>query len=164
MYELKEKQIKVLQETIRNLQRKLLETNTKEKEHESKINELEEMIRESNVKELLLRTKIANKRSNSLSTGINDDASETSSIIQTNLDSLIEAQIISFATAFLVIHPKGAKFDSIFSYLQQFIHSLNDNDVYEVLMKHEKLFYTSDVIKSENKNVQLWSYKGFQMP
>lgn len=164
MYELKEKQIKVLQETIRNLQRKLLETNTKEKEHESKINELEEMIRDSNVKELLLRTKIANKRSNSLSAGLNDDASETSSIIQTNLDSSIEAQIISFTTAFLVIHPKGAKFESILSYLQQFMQSLNENDVNEVLMKHEKLFYTSDVIKSENKNVQLWSYKGFQMP
>lgn len=163
--ELKEKQIKVFQETIRNLQRKLLETSTKEKQHETKINELEETIRESNVKELLLRTKIANKRSNSVTTGLNDDiSSETSWIAaSSSYDALNEpAIIISLTTAFLVIHPQGAKFESIHSYVQQYLQSINENDLYEVLTKHEKLFYTNK-IKSETRNDELWSYKGFQI-
>lgn len=159
---MKEKQIKVFQETIRNLQRKLLETTTKEKQHETKINELEEAIRESNVKELLLRTKIANKRSNSLTAGTDDLASETSSV-SPNFDTSHEPAIISLTTAFLVIHPKGATFESIYSYVQQYLQTITGNDLYDVLNKHEKLFYTSNV-KSETKDDQMWSFKGFQMP
>lgn len=163
-HELKEKQIKVFQETIRNLQRKLLEITTKEKQHETKINELEDAIRESNVKELLLRTKIAAKRSNSITAGADDMASETSSVITSpSFESTNEPAIISLTTAFLVIHPKGATFESIYSYVQQYLQTITENDLFEVLSKHEKLFYTLEV-KSETRDEQMWSFKGFQMP
>lgn len=155
--DLKNKQIKVLQETIRNLQRKLIETSTKEKQNETKINELEEVIRESNVKELLLRTKIANARTTSVT---NDDASETSSIAPMHsIDSTNEPQIISLATAFLVIHPLGCKVDSIHAYVHQFVASIGESEVLDVLNKNEKLFTCSVV-----ENNQLWFYSGFKLP
>lgn len=155
--ELKIKQIKVLQETIRNLQRKLMETNTKEKLNESKINDLEEAIRESNVKELLLRTKIANARTTSLSQAslANDDASETSSTIANHFEMTnSEPQLISLSTAYLVIHPQGVKLESLFAYVQQFMPSIGEGDVQEVLMKNDKLFWA-------NENSR-WIFNGFK--
>jgi len=152
--ELKNKQIKVLQETIRNLQRKLIETNTKEKLNETKISELEEAIREANVKELLLRTKVANAKTSI----VNDDVSETSSTTALNHAEMSsnEPQLISLATAYLVIHPKGAELESLLAYMQQFISSLTENEVHGVLSKNEKLFCDDS---------SRWFYNGFnKMP
>lgn len=66
-----QKQLKVLQETIRNLQTQLMENNAKEKESMLRIGDLETRLRQANVKELLLKTKIVeaatnNKQSNNI--------------------------------------------------------------------------------------------------
>lgn len=155
--ELKNKQIKVLQETIRNLQRKMIETNAKEKQNESKISELEEAIRESNVKELLLRTKIANAQNSSISQAstLNDDTSETSSSTAANHVAMktFEPQLISLSTAYLVIHPKGVKLESLFAYIQQFMPSIGEGDIQEALIKNDKLF---SVIENSR-----WVFNGF---
>jgi hypothetical protein len=120
---------------------------------------LEESVRESNVKELLLRTKIANARTTSQSV-TNDDASETSSIVpQNNLDSESnEPQIISLATAFLVIHPQGADIESLLVYVHQFDASISEGELIDALTKNEKLFVSNEV-----ENVQFWFYNGFKM-
>lgn len=54
----REKQIKVLQETIRNLQTQLIENKSKEKDFNQKITSLEEELKQEKVKQLLLKTKI----------------------------------------------------------------------------------------------------------
>lgn len=54
----REKQIKVLQETIRNQQTQLLENKSKEKDLSHKISSLEEELKQEKVKQLLLKTKI----------------------------------------------------------------------------------------------------------
>jgi septal ring factor EnvC (AmiA/AmiB activator) len=152
--EIRNKQIKVLQETIRNLQRKLIETNAKEMQHESKISELEESLRESNVKELLLRTKIANARTSSQSI-TNDDTNEQSVAASMNGSSnSTESQLISFATAYLVIHPKGADFNAILNYVEQFLSNTTANELQEVFLKNEKLFSTDESGKK-------WFFTGF---
>uniref|UniRef100_A0A182K719 RRM domain-containing protein n=1 Tax=Anopheles christyi TaxID=43041 RepID=A0A182K719_9DIPT len=51
--------IEVLQETIRNLQTQLLENKAKETERQARICELEDELKDANVKQLLLKTKIA---------------------------------------------------------------------------------------------------------
>uniref|UniRef100_A0A182SA48 Uncharacterized protein n=1 Tax=Anopheles maculatus TaxID=74869 RepID=A0A182SA48_9DIPT len=51
--------IEVLQETIRNLQTQLLENKAKEMERQARIGELEDELKDANVKQLLLKTKIA---------------------------------------------------------------------------------------------------------
>lgn len=134
-----------------------METNSKEKQNEAKITELEESVRESNVKELLLRTKIANARSASQSV---DDCSETSSIIeksQSNIDfsSHSDAQLISLATAYLVIHPNGAKLDAIYGYINEFIIGINEHEIIDVLVKNEKVFRYYE-------NEAKWQFCGFK--
>lgn len=54
----RDKQIKVLQETIRNMQTQLLENKSREKKDANKIDDLERKLKEANVKQLLLKTKI----------------------------------------------------------------------------------------------------------
>lgn len=67
--DVKDQQLKVLQETIRNLQTQLLDNKTKEKENQQKFYDLEMRLKRANVKELLLKTKIveATKTANSAS-------------------------------------------------------------------------------------------------
>lgn len=92
--DVKEKQLKVLQETIRNLQTQLLDNSTKEKEHIARVSELEAKLKQANVKELLLKTKIveASKQVNVIARPLDDTVDvtgiapiTTSSII--NVDS-----------------------------------------------------------------------------
>ncbi|KFB40602.1 AGAP011541-PA-like protein [Anopheles sinensis] len=54
--------IEVLQETIRNLQTQLLENKAKETERQNRISELEDELKDANVKQLLLKTKIATSK------------------------------------------------------------------------------------------------------
>ncbi|XP_055902486.1 ecto-NOX disulfide-thiol exchanger 2 [Eupeodes corollae] len=54
----RDKQIKVLQETIRNMQTQLLENKSRERKDATKIDDLEQKLKEANVKQLLLKTKI----------------------------------------------------------------------------------------------------------
>uniref|UniRef100_A0A1A9WSP9 Ecto-NOX disulfide-thiol exchanger 1/2 domain-containing protein n=1 Tax=Glossina brevipalpis TaxID=37001 RepID=A0A1A9WSP9_9MUSC len=56
--EFREKQIKVLQETIRNMQTQLLQTKIREQKDNKTIEQLEKRLKESAVKQLLLKTKI----------------------------------------------------------------------------------------------------------
>jgi len=134
-----------------------METSTKERQNETKITELEESIRDSNVKELLLRTKIANARSTSQSV---DDCSETSSIIekaQSNIElcSHTEAQLVSLTTVYLVIHPNGVRIDAILGYLSEFIIGISESEILDVLVKNEKIFR---YFENDGK----WQYCGFR--
>lgn len=73
---MKEQQLKVLHETIRNLQTQLLENKTKEKENLTKINDLEDKLKQANVKELLLKTRIVEASKGSV-TSISDHSSDS---------------------------------------------------------------------------------------
>lgn len=71
--------VKMLQETIRNMQTQLLENKATEKESGQRVKELEEKLKSANVKELLLKTKIATSNSNNRkSCGSSGDASSVS--------------------------------------------------------------------------------------
>lgn len=72
----KDQQLKMLHETIRNLQTQLLDNKTKEKENLLKINALENKLKQANVKELLLKTRIVDASKSSV-TSISDHTSES---------------------------------------------------------------------------------------
>ncbi|XP_052862934.1 ecto-NOX disulfide-thiol exchanger 1 [Anopheles cruzii] len=75
--------IEVLQETIRNLQTQLLENKAKETERQNRICELEDELKDANVRQLLLKTKIATSKvaasssGPSVSSGKDSDCEET---------------------------------------------------------------------------------------
>ncbi|XP_036216321.2 ecto-NOX disulfide-thiol exchanger 1 isoform X2 [Bactrocera oleae] len=75
----REKQIKVLQETIRNMQTQLMQTKMREQKDHKTIEQLERKLKEAGVKQLLLKTRIketTNKRKDRETSSINSETSE----------------------------------------------------------------------------------------
>lgn len=85
--------MQVLHETIRNLQTQLLTNKARETEVNTKISELEAKLKEANVKELLLKTKIASastsksmRDSISSSSGKGSDCEEENTATKSSID------------------------------------------------------------------------------
>lgn len=190
--DVKEKQIKVLQETIRNLQTQLLENKTKEKEFNTKISDLEGKLKQANVKELLLKTKIveAGKTTTTSRTSETDDMEKVidldeekssdsmqvliqqqqqqpppiSSIIGPTPKTLScdEARIIGLVSTFLVVHPFGASLDYIFSYVQRMVPVLRPKELEEILSQYQSIF-SEEVTGVGVKIERKWKFCGFDV-
>lgn len=185
--DIKEKQMQVLQETIRNLQTQLLENKNKEKENISKIVDLETKLKQANVKELLLKTKIveAGKQTCKLSDGddsdiidLDDDKVEKTEVKQqvgivstTPVKSekncvdepkigLMEARLIGLVSTFLVVHPFGASLDYIFSYVQRTAPNLRPKELEEILSRYGSIF-NEEVSGVGAKIERKWKFCGF---
>uniref|UniRef100_A0A182PL62 RRM domain-containing protein n=1 Tax=Anopheles epiroticus TaxID=199890 RepID=A0A182PL62_9DIPT len=100
--------IEVLQETIRNLQTQLLENKAKETERQNRICELEDELKEANVKQLLLKTKIATTKaaasgagsiSSSSGRGGDSESEECSPAAGASGDGPLPVEMVSKATA-----------------------------------------------------------------
>lgn len=158
--DLKNKQIKMLQDTIKNLQRSLIESNIKEKSMELRITELEQCLKDANIKELLLRTKVVNTKNNSQliqdqcinMESLNDGGSCETPLQEINDENLI----LSLITTFLVIHPNGAKFDTIHAYVMQFTPKTTPVLIHKIL-EHQHLFLKDEATTK-------WNYIGFKIP
>ncbi|KAH8315579.1 hypothetical protein KR059_002979, partial [Drosophila kikkawai] len=89
-YVQREKQIKVLQETIRNMQTQLLQTKMREQKDTKIIEQLERNLKDAGVKQLLLKTKIketADKLKNREAKNSNGAASNSSNASNLDYDS-----------------------------------------------------------------------------
>lgn len=104
--------MKVLQETIRNLQTQLLDNKLKEKENLSKISELEKRLKQANVKELLLKTKIVEvSKQASIKTSDTDDNDDDIVCVEDDddeKDNISKGKILNSAstTALITSPPK----------------------------------------------------------
>lgn len=186
--DMKEKQMQVLQETIRNLQTQLLENKNKEKDNITKIVELETKLKQANVKELLLKTKIveACKHTSKLSDG--DDSDIIIDLDDEKLDKidakpqvanisttpsksdksnneepkigLMEARLIGLVSTFLVVHPFGASLDYIFSYVQRTAPNLRPKELEEILSRYGSIF-NEEVSGIGAKIERKWKFCGF---
>lgn len=162
----KDKQIKVLQETIRNLQTQMIETKTKEN---SRISELEEKLKAANVKELLLKTKIITATKNSSSSKSSeidendiidlDDDKIIDSIKTEKLD-INEAKLIGLVSTFLVVHPFGANIDYILSYVNHSVPNLRPKVLEEILCRYTNLFI-EEISGIGAKIERRWKFCGF---
>lgn len=183
--DIKEQQIKVLQETIRNMQTQLLEKSSKERDSGQKIKDLEDKLKSANVKELLLKTKIAtsnnsqannNKRTESSSTDTeqgggqqqvdsNSDTTSEHAILASAIKwervDEDEARIISLVSAFLVVHPFGASTDYIWSYVNRFVPTVRPKGLEEILVRYSNLF-VEDVTGVGARIERKWRYSGFE--
>lgn len=186
--DIKEKQMQVLQETIRNLQTQLLENKSKEKENVSKITDLETKLKQANVKELLLKTKIveACKQTSKLSDAdesdiidLDDDQidqtdakqqqttntsatlvkPEKNCVEETKIGSM-EARLIGLVSTFLVVHPFGASLDYIFSYVQRTAPNLRPKELEEILSRYDGIF-NEEVSGVGAKIERKWKFCGF---
>lgn len=186
--DVKEKQLKVLQETIRNMQLQLLDNKTKDKENLQRIAELEAKLKQANVKELLLKTKIveAGKMSARIPTEVADvvddaveviepPAPEVVEIFETDplspgvrpvteskvvIPTVDEARIIGLVSTFLVVHPFGASLDYVFSYVQRATPRLRPKELEEILSRFDSIF-SEEVTGVGAKIERKWKFCGF---
>lgn len=164
----KDKQIKVLQETIRNLQTQMIETKSKEN---SKILELEEKLKAAGVKELLLKTKIQQTATKSFSSSKSSEIDEENDIIDLDDDKILEpiktekldineAKLIGLVSTFLVVHPFGANIDYILSYVNHSVPNLRPKVLEEILCRYTNLFI-EEISGIGAKIERRWKFCGF---
>lgn len=189
--DVKEKQLKVLQETIRNLQTQLLENNAKEKETMGRIGDLEARLKQAHVKELLLKTKIVEASSKlhhqhsaatSSKNSSSQDSDDSSAAVAETADGngcgqhqqqpavrsaepVIhpdEARIIGLVSTFLVVHPFGASLDYVFSYVQRAAPQLRPKHLEEILARYDRTF-SEEVTGVGAKIERKWKFCGFDI-
>lgn len=173
--DVKDQQIKVLQETIRNMQTQLLENKFKEKESVTKMHDLEEKLKAANVKELLLKTKIVANSKNrdmeeqqqtqhdSSSTSLENNSNQVDlSSVKTEHLAEEEARIIGLVSTFLVVHPFGASTDYIWSYVQRLSSCVRRKSLEEILVRHSSLFSEEVSGVGGAKIERNWRFIGFR--
>ncbi|XP_059607391.1 ecto-NOX disulfide-thiol exchanger 2 [Phlebotomus argentipes] len=174
--DIKDQQIKVLQETIRNMQTQLLENKSREKEKDSKIVDLEAKLKAANVKELLLKTKIATKSSTSATKCSSTESEDTENFDEVEVKSAKaetineypkmikidpeEARIIGLVSTFLVVHPFGASTDYIWSYVHRVAPHLRPKGLEELLSRYTNIF-VEQVTGVGAKIERNWRFSGF---
>lgn len=161
----KDKQIKLLQETIRNLHTQMIESKTKEN---SRIAAIEEKLKAANVKELLLKTKIIQAAKNSSSKSSETDENDIIDLdddkildsIKTEKLDVNEAKLIGLVSTFLVVHPFGANIDYILSYVNHSVPNLRPKVLEEVLCRYTNLFI-EEISGIGAKIERRWKFCGF---
>lgn len=179
--------MKVLQETIRNLQTQLLDNSMKERENVTKINNLEQKLKQANVKELLLKTQIIKATKTTTkqdSDGDNSDEDvvcledeETIKVAKAKLATTIEsiepnecgklieklsideAHLISLISTYLVIHPFGATINNLHIYLKNIFNNIELNELKNVLNRYKNIFYE---LNADSNDIS-WKFIGFDV-
>uniref|UniRef100_A0A1B0C9D8 Putative rna polymerase ii c-terminal domain-binding protein ra4 corethrella appendiculata n=1 Tax=Lutzomyia longipalpis TaxID=7200 RepID=A0A1B0C9D8_LUTLO len=172
--DIKDQQIKVLQETIRNMQTQLLENKSREMDKETKIADLEAKLKAANVKELLLKTKIAAKSAAAKASSADSEDGENAEEVpeakpikveagNTEREGKLdpeEAKIIGLVSTFLMVHPFGASTDYIYSYVHRVAPHLRPKGLEEILSKYENLFV--EQVKGIGAKIERnWRFCGF---
>lgn len=173
--DIKDQQIKVLQETIRNLQTQLLDNKHKEKENLTKISDLETKLKQANVKELLLKTKIVEAAKTTSSCRDSDvdeaeldaaaqiDAFSSDSLKPKKKDAPLNgdcARVVALVSTFLAVHPFGASIDYIWSYVQRIALNLQQKELEHILNRYDNLF-VEEVTGIGAKIERKWKFCGF---
>lgn len=187
--DIKEKQLKVLQETIRNLQTQLLENKTREKENINRVTDLENRLKQANVKELLLKTKIVEATKLTAATtsaklSESDDGSDAKNVIVREVSPIVtvavpspppnpvqqplksepleadDARIVGLVSTFLVVHPFGASLDYVYSYVQRSSPQLRPKQLEEILSRYKSIF-SEEVSGIGAKIERKWKFCGF---
>lgn len=186
--DVKGKQLKVLQETIRNQQTQLFENKTREKETMNRLTDLEARLRQANVKELLLKTKIVEATkltaaSTPAKLSESDDGAEatTKTVVSDPTPNVVaaspphnvanqspkseplaadDARIVGLVSTFLVVHPFGASLDYVFSYVQRSSPHLRPKQLEEILSRYKSIF-AEEVSGVGAKIERKWKFCGF---
>lgn len=178
----------MLQETIRNLQTQLLENKSREKETMTRVSDLEIRLKQANVKELLLKTKIVEASKNTaaltqakpLESDETNDARNAAADVGIIAASVVspppnpsqppksepleadDARIVGLVSTFLVVHPFGASLDYVFSYVQRSSPQLRPKQLEEILTRYKSIF-SEEVTGVGAKIERKWKFCGFDL-
>lgn len=171
--EQKNQELQVSQETVRNILQELTESKKKQNEDLNKIKDLESRLKQAGVRELLLKTKIADAKNRSETeddksselSEKNEIFSDESSSTKTRMDALqgiieFEAKFIGLISTFLNVHPFGASTDYIWSYMHK-IDSTCNPQIIETLLRKYSTVFKEEITGVGAKIERKWLFNGF---
>ncbi|KAK4872811.1 hypothetical protein RN001_014840 [Aquatica leii] len=135
----KDKQFKMLQNTLQGMQQQLIEAKRRQSEEESKVKELQNKVQSMNE----VRSKSLSEKDIVTLDDSEPEQSETASLSEATIEATPaapppplndrDAKLVGIISAFLNVHPFGAGLDYIWSYVSKLESNLKPSDI-EVLM------------------------------
>lgn len=159
----KDKQFKMLQQTLQGMQQQLIDAKRRHTEEETKVKELQNK----------LKAIYENKtRSNDDKEIINLEESEyekteVASVNESTCDTIIQqvlherdAKLIGIVSAFLNVHPFGAGLDYIWSYVSKLEANLRPSDI-ELLMSRFPTVFKQELVGIGANIERRWLFNAF---
>lgn len=159
----KEKQFKLLQQTLQGMQQQLLEAKRKQIEEENKVKELQNKIKN--------QTEIVNLDESDEITECSNISEPASDVTQTNTNLTVtqqqnlneqDAKLIGIISAFLNVHPFGAGLDYIWSYVSKLESDLRPSDL-ELLMTRFPSVFKQELIGIGANIERRWLFNAFKI-
>lgn len=166
----KEKQIKVLQQTLHGMQQQLLDVKKKQAEEESRSRELQSKLKQQMIDGTINLDDTESEKTDSISS---DSSSHThthtplpvngSTSEATNLNTLnnADARLVGIISAFLNVHPFGAGLDYIWSYVTKLESNLRPSDL-EVLMSRFPSVFSQELVGIGANIERRWLFNAFK--
>ncbi|KDR14923.1 ecto-NOX disulfide-thiol exchanger 2-like [Zootermopsis nevadensis] len=172
--EQKEKQLKMLQQTLQGMQQQLMESKRRQSEDEIKVRELQARLKSAG--EMQARLQLAKAEQSGDLIGDNSqpstdtvgdaedegkaDTTETPSSSASRLSDR-EAKLIGLLATFLHVHPFGAGVDYVWSYLQKMEPTLRPGEV-ESLMSRFPTVFRQELSGIGANMERRWQFAGFK--
>lgn len=162
----KEKQFKMLQQTLQGMQQQLVDAKRKQTEEEAKVKELQNKLksisenkaRTSDDKEIINLEESESEQAEVSS--VNESTSDT--IIQQQTLNERDAKLIGIISAFLNVHPFGAGLDYIWSYVSKLEANLRPSDI-ELLMSRFPTVFKQELVGIGANIERRWIFNAFSI-
>ncbi|XP_044746718.1 ecto-NOX disulfide-thiol exchanger 2 [Coccinella septempunctata] len=160
-FEEKEKQFKVLQQTLIGMQQQLSETKKKHTEEELKTKELQAKLKAKVSK----NTSTSDKEIIDLDPEPEQQDASSNAINELNISSTssleeCDIKLIGIISTFLNVHPFGAGLDYIWSYVSKFGNTMRPSDI-ELLMSRYPSVFKQKVMGVGANIERKWFFNGF---
>ncbi|KAI4470716.1 ecto-nox disulfide-thiol exchanger [Holotrichia oblita] len=165
----KDKQFKMLQQTLQGMQQQLIDAKRRQTEEENKVKELQSKLNKE-VKKPHNDKDIVNLDDNE-----SDKAESVSSICESISDNTLQqqqqqqilnerdAKLIGIISTFLNVHPFGAGLDYIWSYVSKLESNLRPSDI-ELLMSRFPTVFKQELFGIGANIERRWQFNAFKQP
>lgn len=152
----KDKQFKLLQQTLQGMQQQLIEAKRRQTEEETKVKDLHSKIKQ-------LETKQSDKDIITLDDSESNQAESTTtseSISDIQRLNECDAKLVGIISAFLNVHPFGAGLDYIWSYVSKLETNLRPSDI-ELLMNRFPTVFKQELVGIGANIERRWIFNAF---
>lgn len=163
----KDKQFKILQQTLQGMQQQLIDAKRKHTEEETKVKELQNKLksfsetrtRPSDDKDIINLEESESEQTDVTSI-ISESTNSDAMTIQQQTLSERDAKLIGIISAFLNVHPFGAGLDYIWSYVSKLEANLRPSDI-ELLMARFPTVFKQELVGIGANIERRWIFNAF---
>uniref|UniRef100_A0A1B6DUN6 RRM domain-containing protein n=2 Tax=Clastoptera arizonana TaxID=38151 RepID=A0A1B6DUN6_9HEMI len=154
----KDKQLKIVQQTLQSLQQQLFEARNKQNEDDMKILELQAKLKLKKSDKTEVEANESNKEKEGTESEV--DTTDPALLFQSKLSEK-EAKLIGLIAIFLHVHPFGASVDYVWSFLHKLDSSLKPSEVEQLMTRFTSVFQQE--LSGIGANMERrWVFEGFR--